>query len=343
MPDAAAGLRLPLIGMPFGEGGINAMAKQVAGLGVHLACLLSALPSAAPAPAGEPKQAPLPGFTSHTAAVNGVTLHYVTGGRGEAVVLLHGWPQSWREWEPVMPALAEKFAVIAPDLRGLGDSSVPDTGYDAKTVADDVRILCRVLGHKRVAVVAHDIGVGPAYAWAAGHPAEVAKLVVAESLLPGIGEPPQATLGGEPLWHPAFHMVPDLPEKLIAGRERDYLTWFFEKFAHKPGAVPKQEIDAAVAAYSRPGRLSAGFAHYRAMPASAKQNAELAKVKLKMPVLAVGGDRCLGKLLGEQMELVAGDVTTAVLKDCGHWITAERPKEFTALLLDFLAKPPGGK
>jgi pimeloyl-ACP methyl ester carboxylesterase len=323
------------------------MAGFLAGSGWRLACLLEAatLTTGAGAidPPRKPKGAPLPGFESHTAEVKGVAIHYVSGGKGDVVVLLHGWPQSWREWKPVMPALAAKYTVIAPDLRGLGDSSMPDAGYDGKTVADDVRGLCRALGHNRVAVVAHDIGVGPAYAWAARHPDEVSKLAVVESLVPWVGESPATTPGGEPLWHPAFHMVPDLPEKLVAGREREYLSWFFEKFAHKPGAVPKGEVEESVADYSRPGRLTAGFAHYRAMPASAKQNAELAKAKLKMPVLAIGGDKCLADLLGKQMKLVAEDVTSAVIENCGHWVTAERPKELIALLSDFLSKRPDAK
>ena len=295
-----------------------------------------------PARVGRPEDLP-PGFESRTAEVNGVTIHYVSGGRGEVVVLLHGWPQSWREWKPILPTLAEKYTVIAPDLRGMGDSSMPGAGYDAKSVADDVRALCRELGHPRVAVVGHDIGFWPAYAWAADHPDEVSKLVAVEGMAAGVGEMPQAMPGGKPVWHMAFHMVPGLAEALIAGREREYLSWFFGEFAGGAGAVPGGEIDDAVAALSRPGRLTAGFAHYRAMFTSATQNAGLATAKLKMPVLAVGGDKCMGDLPGKQLEQIADDATTAVVKDCGHWVAAERPKEFAKLLTDFLAKVSGAK
>jgi pimeloyl-ACP methyl ester carboxylesterase len=269
--------------------------------------------------------------------VNGVRLHYVVAGTGDPVVLLHGWPQTWYEWRRVMPELATRYTVIAPDLRGLGESSVPASGYGSKTVAEDLHLLCTQLGHERVAVVGHDLGMGVAYAWAASYPDEVRKLAVAESLLAGVGEPPAASRSGEPLWHPAFHMVPGLAEQLVQGRERAYFSYFFRTFAHRPDAVPDEDLEAAVEAYSRPGRLTAGFSHYRAMPESAGQNAELMTTRLTVPVLAVGGEACFGDIVGQQMELVAEDVTTVTLKECGHWVTAEQPSAFLRELLAFLA------
>jgi pimeloyl-ACP methyl ester carboxylesterase len=277
------------------------------------------------------------GFTHQYEDVNGVRLHYVIGGRGAPGVLLHGWPQTWYEWRHIMPDLAKQYTVIAPDLRGLGESSVPEKGYDCKTVAEDIHRLCQKLGHNRVAVVAHDVGVGVGYAWAASYPDEVSKLVVTESLLAGVGEPPTTSKSGEPLWHPAFHMVPNLAEHLVQGRERVYFSYFFKTFAHQPDAVPDEELEVAVKAYSRPGRLKAGFAHYRAMAESAKQNAEFMTIKLKMPVLAVGGETCFGDLPGTQMKLVADNVTTVSLKECGHWVTAEQPAAFLKELLAFLS------
>jgi pimeloyl-ACP methyl ester carboxylesterase len=280
-------------------------------------------------------------LTHHFEDVNGVRLHYVVAGTGDPtsdpVVLLHGWPQTWYEWHHILPALAQRYTVIAPDLRGLGESSVPASGYDSKSVAEDLHLLCKKLGYERVAVVGHDVGMGIAYAWAASYPEEVSKLAVAESLLAGVGEPPAASRSGEPFWHPAFHMVPGLAEQLVQGREWAYFTYFFERFAHRPDAVPVEDLDTAVEAYSRPGRLEAGFAYYRAMPESAGQNAELMKRKLTMPVLAVGGDACFGDLIGQQMQLVAENVTAVTLKDCGHWVTAERPEAFVDALLAFLA------
>jgi pimeloyl-ACP methyl ester carboxylesterase len=277
------------------------------------------------------------GFTDKYEDVNGVRLHYVVGGTGAPVVLLHGWPQTWYEWRHIMPDLAKTYTVIAPNLRGLGESSVPKQGYDCKTVAKDIHLLCQTLGHHRVAVVGHDLGMGVGYAWAASYPDEVRKLVVAESLLAGVGEPPTASRSGEVFWHPAFHMVPDLAEQLVQGRERVYFSYFFKQFAHTPDAVPDEDLEAAVQAYSRPDRLKAGFAHYRAMAESARQNVQLMQSKLKMPVLAVGGDACFGDLPGQQMQLVADNVTAVSLKECGHWVTAEQPAAFLKELLAFLS------
>lgn len=280
------------------------------------------------------------GFESRFAEANGVRIHYVVGGRGDAVVLLHGWPQTWREWAAVMPALAERYTVIVPDLRGFGDSAVPGGGYDAATVAADVREVCRQLGHERVAVVGHDIGVWPAFAWAAGHPGEVTRLAMVEGLAIGAGAMPmpQASPSGAPYWHMGFHMVPGLPETLIAGRERAYVSWFFETFAARPGSVPAAELDDAVAALARPGRLAAGFGHYRAMPASAGQVAAMVRGKLAIPVLGVGGDRSLAGYPGEQAKLLSDRPSAAVIADCGHWVPAERPAELARVLIDFLAE-----
>jgi pimeloyl-ACP methyl ester carboxylesterase len=273
----------------------------------------------------------------HEEEVNGVRLHYVVAGAGDPVVLLHGWPQTWFEWHRVIPELATRYTVIAPDLRGLGESSVPSSGYDCATVAEDLHRLCQKLGQARVAVVGHDIGMGAAYAWAAAYPDEVRKLAVAEGFLAGVGKPPAASKAGEPLWHPAFHMVPGLAEQLVEGREWIYFAYFFQRFAHRPGAVPDEDLEAAVEAYSRPGRLKAGFEYYRSMPESARQNAERLKTRLAMPVLAVGGDACFGDLIGQQMRLVADDVTAVTLPECGHWVTAEQPAAFASALLAFLA------
>jgi pimeloyl-ACP methyl ester carboxylesterase len=276
-------------------------------------------------------------FRHQSDDVNGVRLHYVVGGTGAPVVLLHGWPQTWYEWRRIMPDLAKQYTVIAPDLRGLGDSSMPEQGYDSQTVAEDIHLLCQKLGYDRVFVVGHDVGMGVSYAWAGAYPDEVGKLVVAESRLAGVGELPMTSKSGEPLWHPAFHMVPGLAEQLVQGRERVYFSYFFRQFAHRPDAVPDQDLEAAVEAYSRPGRLAAGFGYYRAMPEAARQNAERMQHKLRMPVLAVGGDACFGDTVGQQMQLVADDVKLAILKECGHWVTAEQPTAFLRELLAFLA------
>ncbi|MGA7009286.1 MAG: alpha/beta fold hydrolase, partial [Nitrososphaeraceae archaeon] len=158
-------------------------------------------------------------FSHHTATVNGIQLHYVTGGHGDPVVLLHGWPETWYSWHRVMPALAKNYTVIAPDLRGLGDSSKPPTGYDGKTVAEDIHQLVTQLGFRTIFLVGHDIGTQVAYSYAAEHPTEVRKLVVMELTIPGF-----VPAGRMPLWWAVFHQTPDVPEALVAGKEMMYLS-----------------------------------------------------------------------------------------------------------------------
>src|SRR5215475_9377574 len=162
-------------------------------------------------------------FYHHMAVVNnGVQIHYVIGGYGDPVVLLHGWPETWYEWRHVMPALSKNYTVIVPDLRGLGDSSKPLTGYDGKTVAEDIHQLVAKLGYKTIFLVGHDLGSQPAYSYAAAHPTEVKKLVIMEYIFPGF-TPPQ--LEGKIWWFP-FQQVADLPETLVQGKELPYLSWF---------------------------------------------------------------------------------------------------------------------
>src|SRR6478672_7934290 len=166
-------------------------------------------------------------FSHDTASVNGIKLHYVIGGHGPPVVLLHGWPETWYAWHKVMPALAKNYSVIAPDLRGLGDSSKPTTGYDGKTVAEDIHQLVTKLGYKTIFLVGHDIGTQVAYSYAAAHPTEVKKLAVMDFTIPGFGPP-----GRPPLWWGIFHQIPDVPEALVQGKELIYLSWFYRGLAY---------------------------------------------------------------------------------------------------------------
>jgi hypothetical protein len=158
-------------------------------------------------------------FSHHMTTVNGIQIHYVIGGHGDPVVLLHGWPETWYAWHHVMPALAKNHTVIVPDLRGLGDSSKPTTGYDGKTVAEDIHQLVSQLGFKSIFLVGHDIGTQVAYSYAAAHPAEVKKLAVMELTIPGFPPP-----GRMPIWWGVFHQVPDVPEALVQGKEMMYLS-----------------------------------------------------------------------------------------------------------------------
>jgi pimeloyl-ACP methyl ester carboxylesterase len=184
-------------------------------------------------------------FSHNTASVNGIQLHYVIGGQGDPVVLLHGWPETWYAWHRVMPALAKNYTVIAPDLRGLGDSSKPVTGYDGKTLAEDIHQLVTQLGFKTISLVGHDIGTQVAYSYAAAHPTEVKRLAVMELTIPGF-----VPAGRMPLWWVIFHQTPDVPEALVQGKEMEYLSWHFHNLAYNPAAITQEAINEYVSRYS---------------------------------------------------------------------------------------------
>ena len=277
-------------------------------------------------------------LSHHFAQLDDVTLHYVTGGRGPIVVLLHGWPQTWYEWRHIIPALAQRYTVIAPDLRGLGDSSRPLTGYDKKTVADDIwRLVNGRLGHQQFFLVGHDWGGPTAYALAAAHPAAVSRLAILDVVIPGDGG--DFSQGGR-RWHHQFHLTADLPEALTAGRERLYLSWFYRTFGHRPDAISDADIDEYVRTYSQPGAMRAGFAYYRALPQDAADNrANIARLKLPMPVLAIGGasGRGRGREPEESLKRVALHVQGDIVADCGHWIPEEQPRYLADRLQQFFA------
>src|SRR5918996_541236 len=273
-------------------------------------------------------------FSHHTASVNGIQLHYVIGGQGDPVVLLHGWPQTWYEWHRVMPALAKNYTVIAPDLRGLGDSSKPVTGYDGNTTAEDIYQLLSQLGlDQKINLVGHDVGVHTAYSYAAAHPNNVSKLVILDVPVPGFYPP-----GFEDCcWWFSFHQTPDIPEILTAGKEREYLSWFYTTFAYNPEAITEADIDKYVSKYSAPGGMRAGFEYYRAFPITAEQNKEHSNVKLPMPVLALGGEYTRDAAL-TSMKSLATDVRGGIVPFSGHWIPEERPDYLVKELAKFLGE-----
>ena len=278
-------------------------------------------------------------FTHHTSTVDGFQMHYVIGGHGDPVVLLHGWPETWYAWRHVMPALAKNYTVIVPDLRGLGDSSKPTTGYDGRTVAEDIHQLVTKLGFKTIFLVGHDIGTQVAYSYAAAHPTEVKKLAVMELTIPGFAPP-----GRMPIWWGIFHQVPDVPEALVQGKEMIYLSWFFSGLTYNPSAITKADIDEYVSHYSSPGGLRAGFEYYRAFPQDAIQNQNYSKTKLTMPVLALGGSFI--PVLGGNitmpsiiygMKILAQNVTGITVPNSGHFIPEEQPHFLSDQLLKFFA------
>lgn len=273
----------------------------------------------------------------HHADLGDVRLHYVTAGVGFPVVLLHGWPQSWYEWRHVIPGLARNFRVVAPDLRGLGESSRPAGGYDKRTVGGDVwRLASEVLGIAEFHLVGHDWGGPVAYAVAAAHPQAVRTLAVLDVTIPGDGSP-SISQGGR-RWHHAFHQTPDLPEALVTGHEDTYLGWFYRNYGARPDAIPDADIAEYLRVYRQPGALRAGFAYYRAIPQDIADNAEAAaRSKLPMPVLALGGDRSWGRgtEVAESLRRMAADVRGGVIANCGHWIPEEQPEELLRRLLAF--------
>ena len=273
-------------------------------------------------------------IASRMATVDGAKLHYLTSGHGTTLILLHGYAETSLMWRPIIPVLAGRFTVIAPDLPGIGDSEIPANGLDMKTAAIRIHGLAKSLGVQKAEVVGHDIGLMVAYAYAAQFPAEVAKLVLMDAFLPGVSgwEPIYNSPG---IWH--FRFNGPTPEALVRGRERTYFDYFWNDFAaDKTHSIPEADRKAYTAGYSRPGRMHAGWAYFVSFQQAAKDFARLSQTKLTLPVLTIGGEKSLGEPLGQQTKLVATNVTVVVLKNTGHWVLEENPKETTDALIKFL-------
>jgi len=270
------------------------------------------------------------------AAVGGVRLHFLFAGKGEPVILLHGYAQNSHMWRPLMVELAKSHTVIAPDLRGFGQSSKPASGYDKKTMAQDVHALAKSLGYQRTIIVGHDIGLMVAYAYAAQYPTEVDRIVLMDAFLPGVGDWKNVWLLRD-LWH--FHFYGVTPLKLVTGRERIYFEHFWNDFA----ADPKHSVSEAdrrfyAAAYAQPGAMRAGFEVFRAFEQDAKDFAEFAQTKLTMPMLVLTGEKASGNFLIEQARLVDNDVEGVVIKGSGHWLMDEAPQQVIPQLVAFINK-----
>jgi pimeloyl-ACP methyl ester carboxylesterase len=271
---------------------------------------------------------------SREAEVQGVKLHYLTSGHGAPLLLLHGYAETSLMWRRLMPSLAERFTVIAPDLPGIGDSAIPAEGLDMKTAAVRIHALMSSLGFQKAEVVGHDIGLMVAYAYAAMYPSETTKLVVMDAFLPGVAGW-EGVYNNPGIWH--FRFNGPTPEALVHGRERIYFDYFWNDFAaDKTRSVPEADRKAYAAAYARPGRMKAGWAYFVSFNQAAKDFAQLARTPLTMPVLAIGGEKSLGEVLGAQMKSVARNVTVIVLKNTGHWILEENTRETTDALMKFL-------
>jgi pimeloyl-ACP methyl ester carboxylesterase len=238
-----------------------------------------------------------------------------------------------------MPALAKNYTVIAPDLRGLGDSSKPPTGYDGKTVAEDIHQLVTQLGFKTIFLVGHDIGTFIVYPYAAAHPSEVKRLAVMEAQIPGFTVPERP-----PLWWVPFHQTADVPEALVQGKELIYLSWFYHNLAYNPAAITQADINEYVSHYSAPGGMRAGFEYYRAIPQDAIQNMNYSKTKLTMPVLGLGGGytpafggNVTMPSVVYGMKILAQNVQGITVPNSGHWIPEEQPVFLVKILNKFFS------
>jgi pimeloyl-ACP methyl ester carboxylesterase len=279
--------------------------------------------------AGLPK-----GVIEKRANVDGVRINYKIGGRGPAVVLLHGYAQTSHMWLPLMPRLATSHTVIAPDLRGAGGSARPPGGYDKKTLATDIRNLVRQLGHEDVKVVGHDIGLMVAYAYAAQYPTEVSKVVLLDAFLPGVGQWKDVWLLRD-LWH--FHLHGTTPLALVKGRERIYFEHFWNDFAaDKTRSVPERDRRIYAAAYARASGMRAGFEYFKAFEQDARDFAAFAATRLSMPFLVLTGEKGSGTFLIDQARLVASNVSGTVVKNAGHWLMEEATDQVVPAIVAFV-------
>ena len=270
------------------------------------------------------------------ANVNGVRLHYLVAGKGDPVILLHGYAQNSHMWRPLMAPLAKTHTIIAPDLRGFGQSSKPVTGFDKKTMAQDVHALAISLGLRRIVIVGHDIGLMVAYAYAAQYPNEVDRIVLMDAFLPGVGDWKTVWLLRD-LWH--FHFYGETPLRLVTGRERIYFEHFWNDFAANPKhSVPEADRRFYARSYAQPGAMRAGFEVFRSFEQDAKDFAEFAQTKLTMPMLVLTGQKASGIFLIEQARLVDANVDGVVIKDKGHWLMEEAPEEVIPRLVAFIKK-----
>ena len=279
-------------------------------------------------------------IVSHYADIGEGLVHYLTAGEGEPVVLLHGIPQTSHEWRHVMPLLSDRFRLIAPDLRGLGDTFRPATGYDKKTVAADVwRLVHDHLKLDRFHLVGHDWGGPTAFALACAHPQAVRSLAILDVAIPGDGF--DFSQNGR-RWHHALFRTLDLPEALFQGREHLILDWLFENYGYSPNCIAPADRDEYLRTYRKPGAMRAMFGFYRALPQDAEDNRTFLEVngKLRMPVLALGGNKSFGRGIEtlESLQRVAVDVRGGLIPDSGHWVIEEQPefvaRELRKLFLD---------
>lgn len=277
-------------------------------------------------------------YESHTAYVNGVKIHYLKAGTGKMpLVLIHGFGDTSHMWIPLFAEFGGDYTIIAPDLRGLGDSSRPTAGYDKKNMANDIRALAKSLGFEKIYLVGHDIGLMVAYAYAAQYPDEVEKLALLEAAIPGIGDVWEKVYTNPALWH--FHFVNSpIALKLVKGRERTFLEHFWQTLSPHPETFRNSDRKFYAKAYAQEGAMRAAFEMFKTFNTQdAEDNRKFAVNKLKMAVLTIEGDKSMAGALEIQAKLVADHVTSIKFEDTGHWLIEQRLEETKAELKKFFS------
>lgn len=286
-------------------------------------------------PQAEPANPPA-NFKHATAFVNGVNIHYVIGGKGDPLVLVHGFGQNWYMWNRLLPELSKHFTIIAPDLRGVGESDKPEGGYDKKNMAKDIHELVKKLGYNSVNLAGHDIGLMVVYAYAAQYGSEVKKLALMDALLPGI-EPVWSQVSASAWWF-GFFAWPASGD-IVKAKEKEFLTNFWPMVGHVKDPFTAEETAEFVRAYAVKDGAKSSFKWFGAFPQDGKDNLVLAKTKLKMPLLAMGGEYFAAAFLKEHSKLVAENVSESKIAGSGHWLVQENTAQVQKdLLAFFLAK-----
>jgi pimeloyl-ACP methyl ester carboxylesterase len=275
-----------------------------------------------------------PEFRTKQIATNGTSIHVRSGGAGPAVLLLHGYGETGDMWAPMAVDLARDHTVVVPDLRGMGLSSKPPGGFDKKTQGVDMAGVLDALSIDRVGLVTHDIGNMVGYAFASQYPSRVTRFVLIDAPLPGVG-PWEEILKNPLLWHFRFG-GPDM-ERLVEGRERIYLDRFWNEFSATPSRFSEAAREHYAKLYALPGAMHSGFMQFAAFDQDAIDNkAFMAKGKLSMPVLAVGGEKSFGAQMAKIMQFAASNVREGVIPESGHWIMEENPRATIAMVRAFL-------
>ncbi len=273
------------------------------------------------------------GFEHRLVSAGDVNIHSVSGGAGMPLILIHGFPQTWWEWHKAMPVLAKHYHVVAVDLRGAGFSDCPLSGYDKATLATDIHNVMQVLGHKTYAVCGHDIGAMVAMALASLQRDAVKQLVVLDAPLPGWSRW-EASLAS--LWQFSFHQKRDLPELLIYGKEYEYIASFISERTFDHGSFDQDDIEIYANALALPGRTRAAMEWYRAFPIDHQNALQWKEQPLKIPVLALGGEKRFGPRIVEMVKEFATSVEGGSIANSSHYVVDERPHEVATAIVDFL-------